>query len=84
MLRKIVIFLAVFMVGMIATQEFSIFDFELIENSNKEINGDLSIISVDNTNKEIPHRPVHYERLEPMKNVDGIVHYAIGARVRSK
>ncbi|XP_055298548.1 uncharacterized protein LOC129566533 [Sitodiplosis mosellana] len=80
MLRKIVIFFAVFMVGMIASEEFSLLDFETIESSHQEINGDLSIISTDNTNDVIPHPPVHYEMVQPLRSVNGILHYAIGAR----
>lgn len=86
MLRKIVIFFAAFMVGMIASEEFFIFDFETIENSSKETHGDLSITSVDNTNDEIPHRPEHYPTLESVEDEDvkGIINYSYGARQRSK
>lgn len=83
MLRKIIIFFAAFLIGMIASEEFFSFDFEAIENSSKEINGDMSITSMDNTNDEVPHRPEHYKTLESEK-VNGILKYVIGARVRSK
>lgn len=83
MLRKIVIFFAVFIVGMIASEEFSFFDFETTENSSQEINGDLSIFSTHNTNDEISHPPERVEKLEA-KKVNGILHYAIGARISCK
>lgn len=83
MLRKIIIFLAVFVVGMIATDD-DIFNSAFFEKSNKNSKDDLSIISVDDTNDVIPHRPVHYNNLEMVKRVDGVVQYNIGARTRSK
>lgn len=85
MLRKFGIFFAAFMIGMIASDEVFSFNFETSEQFQKEINGDLSIETVsDNTNDEIPHPPVHFEMLEPVKDVKGLIHYSIGARVRSK
>lgn len=85
MLRKILIFFSAFMVGMIASDEVFSFNFKTSEQFSKEINGDLSIDTVsENTNDEIPHPPVHFETLEPKKNVEGQIQYTIGARVRSK
>ena len=85
MLRKIVIFFAAFLVAMIASEELNFsFDYESVENDQQEINGDLMIFSTHNTNNEVPHPAIHYEKLSALRNVSGIMHYAIGARVNRK
>lgn len=68
---KIVIILAAFMFGMIASEDFT------------EINGDLTIVTTRNQDKQIPHKPIHLETLKLHKNVDGVMHYSLGARTSS-
>lgn len=84
MFRQIVIFLAVFMFGMAQSQNFYIPEFDDAENFNVEINGDLLIDSSSNTNNEITHQQVTFERLTLTKDVEGILHYSIGARTSSE
>lgn len=50
------------------------------EDFNTEINGNLSINAVINTNNEITHQQIEYEQFKLVENVDGILHYSIGAR----
>lgn len=85
MLRKIVICFAVFMVSMIASEEFDFSsDYESFESGQQEINGDLMIFSTHNTNNEVPHPAIQFEKLSALRNVSGIMHYGIGARVNRK
>lgn len=85
MLRKIVIFSAVLIVGLIASQDLFITDSEMVETLNADIkNGDLSIVSTVNNKNEILHIPDEYEVLKPIEDVSGLIHYNIGARIHSK
>lgn len=81
MFRKTILLFAVFIVGIIAAENSETAPKNIPE---REINGDLSIISMHNTNTEIAHLPVEYEQMELEESVDGILHYSLGARVRSE
>lgn len=72
------------MVGMIKSQDFFIPALDEMQNFNVEINGDLLIDSTSNTNNEITHKQITLEPLRMTKDVEGILHYSIGARVPSK
>lgn len=54
------------------------------ETINTDISGDLSIVSTSNTNFDVVHPTVTYEMLNLSNNIDGILHYTIGARSQSK
>ncbi|XP_031628119.1 uncharacterized protein LOC116343931 [Contarinia nasturtii] len=82
MLRKVVIFMVVFIVGMIASEESFFADYKDANNFDTEIYGDLLIKSAANTNDEIAHKPEHSHMLES-KSYGKLVHYSIGARVSS-
>lgn len=84
MFRQIIVFLSVFMLGVIANENFFISGDENGEAFNVEINGDLSINSTSNTNDEIAHQHINYEQLQLVKSVNGVLHYSIGARISSK
>lgn len=84
MLSKLVIILAAFIVGMIASEDVHDFDSNELTNFDTEINGDLQIqILNSNKNQEIPHKLMHLDTLKLHKNVDGVLHYALGARTSS-
>lgn len=84
MFRQSLFFLAVCMFGMIKSQNFYIPTLDDMENVNVEINGDLLIDTTSNTDKEIAHQQITYEPLRLIKDVEGILHYSIGARIPSK
>lgn len=78
MYRKIVFFL---LIGMIARAEM----FNLASRSRyDQPDSDLAIVLTSNNGDEIEHQPVEFETLKLIKNVDGLLHYSMGARLRSK
>lgn len=76
--------LGVFLCGLISSQELLLPAIEKTDDFNVEINGNLSIQSAINTDNEIAHQQLEYEPLKLVKNVDGILHYSIGARTSSE
>lgn len=70
------------MIGVIASDDL-LSEFDELKNFATEIDGDIKFETNNNRNKQIPHKPVHLETLELHKNVDGIMHYSLGARTSS-
>lgn len=81
MFRKTIVLFVVFFVGINASEDS---DFQWKSSLDRETNGDISIISMHNTNNEIAHRPIEYVEMELIEAVNGILHYTFGARVRSE
>lgn len=81
MFRKTIILFSLLIVGIIAKESS---ETQTENKPEREINGDLSIVSMHNTNTEIAHLPIEYVQMEAGKNVEGIIHYNMGARVRSE
>lgn len=73
MFRQAITFMALCIVGLTRADDFQV-----------EINGNLSIATIINTNNEIPHQQINFEPLKLMTDVEGIIHYSIGARSSSK
>lgn len=84
MFRQAVFFLAVFSFGVISSLDFSVPEMESAEDFRIEMNGNLSIVSATNTNNEISHQVINYEPLKFVADVEGLIHYAIGARRSSE
>lgn len=72
------------MFGIATSQNFYIPEFDEAQNFNVDIDGDLLIDSSSNTNNEIAHQQTTLERLTLTKDVEGILHYSVGARTSSK
>lgn len=72
------------MFGMISSHDLLVPKLEKAEDFNIEINGNLSIASVINTDNEIPHQEIDFETLRIVTDVEGIMHYSIGARRSSE
>lgn len=82
MFCKIAVIFAALMIGVIASDDL-LSEFDELKNFATEIDGDIKFETNNNRNKQIPHKPVHLETLELHKNVDGIMHYSLGARTSS-
>lgn len=72
------------MFGMISSHDLLVPMVEKDEKFNVEINGNLSIASVINTDNEIPHQQINFEQLNFVTDVEGLIHYSIGARRSSE
>lgn len=85
MLRKIVILMALFIIGMIAmiASEDCVALAKVANDFETEINGDLKIESSANTNDEALQKPEESVILNSDK-VRGLIHYTLGARVKSE
>lgn len=81
MLRKIVIFFAVFVIGMIVSDDFSTAEFDEVKDSG--VKDALLIVSSDNMNSGIAHKSDNYEDLE-QREYGGLIHYTLGARTNGK
>lgn len=84
MFRQAIFYLALFMFGMISSHDLLVPSMKKAENFNIEINGNLSITSVINTNNEISHQQIDLEHLKFATDVKGQIHYTIGARTSSE
>lgn len=84
MFRQAIVCLAICMFGMISSHDLLSPKMGKTEEFNVEINGNLSIASVINTNKEIPHQQINFEQLNFVTDVEGLIHYSIGARRSSE
>lgn len=80
MFRKAIFCLAVFMFGIISSQDLFVPAIEDKGEFTIEINGNLSINTEINTNNEIMHQQIDNEPLKSFINVEGIINYSIGAR----
>lgn len=81
MFRITVIFFAALVVSIIASKDADLNEIKRFDSEN--IN-DLTFISTHNTNVEISHLPFNYGVFDMTEDVEGILHYSMGARVRSK
>lgn len=81
MLRKIVIFFAVFVIGLIASDDLFTAEFNEVKDSG--VKDALLIVSSENMNSGIAHKSDNYEDLEQRK-YGGLMHYSIGARTHGK
>lgn len=77
---RLPICLAIFMFGMISSQDFLVPSMDKVEDFSVEVNGNLTIVSMTNTNNEILHQQIDYEPLKFVEDVEGVIHYSIGAR----
>lgn len=84
MFRQAIVYLALFMVGMISSHDLLVPAMTKTEYFSVEVNGNLSIVSVINTNNEILHQQIDYEPLKLAEDVEGLIHYSIGARTSSE
>lgn len=84
MFRQIVVILATLMVVIISCQDLLTPKVDILPEFNAEVNGNLSIDALFYTDKEITHQQNDYEPLKMVKNVDGVLHYSIGARSSSE
>lgn len=84
MFQQAIIYLALLMLGLVSSQDLLLPSMEKVEEFNIEIDGDLSFESSINTNNEIMHQQIDYEPLKLVKDVEGIIHYSIGARISSE
>lgn len=82
MFFKVILFLSMCTFGMIKSQDVFIRTLDELKNFDVEVNGDLLFDSTSNTNDEVAHQQTETLRLH--KDVEGILHYSIGARVPSK
>lgn len=76
MFRQAIVILAMVMFAIISGQDL----LTPVADKTEDFNGNLSINAVINTNNEITHQQIEYEQLKLVENVDGILHYSIGAR----
>lgn len=84
MFRQAIFYLAIFSFGMISTFDSLVPAMEKTEDFSIEINGNLSIESASNSNNEISHQQFDYEPLKFITDVEGLIHYSIGARRSSE
>lgn len=80
MFRQAIVYVALFLFGMISSHALLMPTIEKPEDFNIAVNDNLTIVSVINTNNEILHHKIDYESLKFIEDVEGIIHYTIGAR----